>query len=100
MSSPSVLPGPVLQLDDATTSYMLGLAVDKPRRARRARKEIVPVGITELLTTLPLPAFVEGRYLDVLAANPLATAISPRADGRSQPAMGRIPRLRRARPLP
>jgi hypothetical protein len=78
VSSPSVLQGPVLQLDDATTSYMLGLAVDKPRRARRARKEIVPVGITELLTTLPLPAFVEGRYLDVLAANPLATAISPR----------------------
>ncbi|WP_460494692.1 MmyB family transcriptional regulator [Dactylosporangium cerinum] len=27
---------------------------------------------------LPMPAFVEGRYLDVLAANPLATALSPR----------------------
>jgi hypothetical protein len=27
---------------------------------------------------LPLPAYVEGRYFDVLAANALATALSPR----------------------
>ena len=27
---------------------------------------------------LPFPAFVEGRYLDVLVANALATALSPR----------------------
>ena len=38
----------------------------------------MPVGIATLVATLPLPAFVEGRYLDVLAANPLATALSPR----------------------
>jgi len=31
-----------------------------------------------LVTTLPLPAFVEGRYFDVLAANSPATALSPR----------------------
>ncbi len=68
----------VLQLDDDTTAYLLGLVVDKPRRPRRPRKETVPVGIVKLLATLPLPAFVEGRYLDVLAANPLATALSPR----------------------
>ncbi|NYF56687.1 MmyB family transcriptional regulator [Micromonospora purpureochromogenes] len=30
------------------------------------------------MAMLPLPAFIEGRYLDVLAANPLATALSPR----------------------
>jgi transcriptional regulator with XRE-family HTH domain len=68
----------VLQLDDDTSDYLLGLAAIKPRRPRRARKETVPVGITKLLVALHLPAFVEGRYLDVLAANPLATALSPR----------------------
>jgi transcriptional regulator with XRE-family HTH domain len=69
----------VLQLDDDATAYLLGLATDKPRRARRSpRKETVPAGIRKLVTTLPLPAFVEGRYFDVLAANTLATALSPR----------------------
>ncbi len=68
----------VLQLDDDSTAYLLGLVADKPRRARRVRRETVPVGIAQLVATLPLPAFVEGRYLDVLAANPLAAALSPR----------------------
>jgi transcriptional regulator with XRE-family HTH domain len=69
----------VLQLDDAATTYLLSLAREKPRRARRRpRKETVPAGIVKLLGSLTLPAFVEGRYFDVLAANPLATAISPR----------------------
>ena len=68
----------VLQLDDNSRDYLLGLAVERPRRARRPRKETVPDGVQKLLAALPLPAFVEGRYLDVLAANPLATALSPR----------------------
>ncbi len=68
----------VLQLDEVTTSYLLGLAVERPRRARRPRREVVPIGIAKLVATLSLPAFVEGRYFDVLAANPLAAAISPR----------------------
>ncbi|HEX3789286.1 MAG TPA: helix-turn-helix transcriptional regulator [Pseudonocardiaceae bacterium] len=69
----------VLRLDDDATAYLLSLAADKPRRARRRpRKETVPPGISKLVATLPLPAFVEGRYFDVLAANPLATALSPR----------------------
>lgn len=68
----------VLHLDEDTTAYLLGLAVDKPRRRRRARRETVPPGIAKLLAALTLPAFVEGRYFDVLAANPLATAVSPR----------------------
>jgi transcriptional regulator with XRE-family HTH domain len=68
----------VLQLDDESAAYLLGLATDRPRRVRRPRKETVPVGIIKLVETLDLPAFVEGRYLDVLAANPLAVAISPR----------------------
>ncbi|MDR7385571.1 helix-turn-helix domain-containing protein [Promicromonospora iranensis] len=69
----------VLQLDDAGTAYLLGLAGDRPRRRRRpARRETVPAGTLKLLGAIGLPAFVEGRYLDVLAANPLATAVSPR----------------------
>lgn len=68
----------VLQLDDDTDDYLLSLVADKPRRARRVPKETLPIGIAKLVATLPLPAFVEGRYFDVLAANPLATALSPR----------------------
>ena len=69
----------VLQLDDVTREYLVGLAADKPRPARRRpRKETVPPSIVKLLAAVPLPAFVEGRYLDVLAANTLAAALSPR----------------------
>ncbi|MFJ1744838.1 helix-turn-helix domain-containing protein [Streptomyces sp. NPDC088116] len=69
----------VLRLDDDATAYLLRLGAGKPRRRRRRpRKETVPPGIAKLITTLPLPAWVEGRYLDVLAANALATALSPR----------------------
>ena len=41
------------------------------------RREVVPTGIRQLLDTLGLPAFVESRMFDVLAANRLATALSP-----------------------
>ncbi|WP_432992219.1 helix-turn-helix transcriptional regulator [Dactylosporangium sp. CA-233914] len=68
----------VLRLDDSAREYLLGIAMDKPRRPRRPRKETVPPSTAKLVATLPLPAFIEGRYLDVLAANPLATALSPR----------------------
>ncbi|NAS21888.1 helix-turn-helix domain-containing protein [Herbidospora sp. NEAU-GS84] len=67
----------VLRLDD--DSYLLGLAEERPRRARRRpRREVVPPSTARLVASLPYPAFVEGRYLDVLAANALATALSPR----------------------
>ena len=74
----------VLQLDDDT--YLLSLAADKPRRARRRpQREVVPPSIVRLIHTLNLPSFVEGRYLDVLAANQWATAFSPRlAPGRNR----------------
>ncbi|MGX1909979.1 helix-turn-helix domain-containing protein [Streptomyces phaeochromogenes] len=69
----------VLRLDDDATAYLLRLGADKPRRRqRRRRKETVPPGIASLVAMLPLPATVEGRYFDVLAANALATALSPR----------------------
>jgi transcriptional regulator with XRE-family HTH domain len=69
----------VLQLDETSTTYLLSLGREKPHRGRRrTRRETVPAGVAKLLGSLNLPAFVEGRYFDVLAANPLATAISPR----------------------
>ncbi|WP_406139228.1 helix-turn-helix domain-containing protein [Streptomyces sp. NBC_01089] len=69
----------VLRLDDDATAYLLNLGAATPRRRRRRpRKETVPAGIAQLVATLPLPALVEGRYFDVLAANALATALSPR----------------------
>jgi transcriptional regulator with XRE-family HTH domain len=68
----------VLRLDQAATDYLLGLAAPRPRhRRRRPRRETVPTGIRQLLDVLGLPAFVEGRYFDVLASNPLARALSP-----------------------
>jgi transcriptional regulator with XRE-family HTH domain len=68
----------VLRLDQAATDYLLGLAAPRPRHRRhRPRRETVPTGIRQLLDVLGLPAFVEGRYFDVLAANSLARCLSP-----------------------
>jgi len=68
----------VLRLDQAATDYLLSLGTPRPRhRRRRPRRETVPAGIRQLLDVLGLPAFVEGRYFDVLAGNGLARALSP-----------------------
>lgn len=67
----------VQRLDDSARDYLLGLATGRPRR-RRPRKETVPPSTAAFVTMLPFPAFIEGRYLDVLVANPLAAALSPR----------------------
>ncbi|GGF17494.1 helix-turn-helix domain-containing protein [Subtercola lobariae] len=69
----------VLQLEDE--SYLLQLAAEHPPRlkARRSqpKAESVPASTARLVAALPFPAFIEGRYLDVLASNPLAAALSP-----------------------
>ena len=67
----------VLRLDETAADYLLGLAAPKPPRRRRQRRESVPAGVRQLLDVLGVPAFVEGRYFDVLAANDLARALSP-----------------------
>lgn len=67
----------VLRLDEDQTTYLLALTRPKPRRARSARVEKVPIGTLRLLDSLPMPAFVQSRYLDVLAANTMAQALSP-----------------------
>jgi transcriptional regulator with XRE-family HTH domain len=68
-----------LQLDDDATAYLLQLARPDSRRRKRARRpERVSDSIRELIDGWPLtPAYVHGRYMDVLAANRLATALSP-----------------------
>lgn len=68
----------VLQLDATATDYLLGLGSPRPRsRTRRPRRETVPPQIAQLLEVIGLPAFVEGRFLDILAANRLMTALMP-----------------------
>lgn len=67
-----------LRFDEEAVAYLIGLTAEKPRRRRRPRKETIPPGTAKLIDTLPLPAFAEGRYLDVLAANRFAAALSPR----------------------
>ena len=67
----------VFGLDAAGTQYLLGLSAARPTPPRRPRREVVPAGIRQLLDGLGLPAFVESRMFDVLAANALATALSP-----------------------
>src|SRR5580692_6249312 len=54
-------------------------AAGRPARnaARRPRPETVPASIRQLIAVVNVPAFVESRMFDVLAANPRATALSP-----------------------
>jgi transcriptional regulator with XRE-family HTH domain len=68
----------VFGLDATATQYLLSLSTARPARSRRPRREVVPTGIRQLLDVIGLPAFVESRMFDVLAANRLATALSPR----------------------
>lgn len=70
-----------LQLDEPATGHLFALASPgpRPRRSPRARQpERVPVTMQRILDSLPLqPAFIQGRHMDVLAANQLMTALSP-----------------------
>jgi transcriptional regulator with XRE-family HTH domain len=69
----------VLGLDATATGYLLSVAASRPARtrSRAGRRETVPAGIRQLISAINLPAFVESRMFDVLAANPRATALSP-----------------------
>jgi len=71
--------GRALQLDDDGIAHLRRLASPTARRRRPSRRvERVPSGILELLDSLhETPSYVYGRYMDVLAANPLATALVP-----------------------
>ncbi|MFI5611715.1 helix-turn-helix transcriptional regulator [Amycolatopsis sp. NPDC051903] len=67
----------VLRLDEDAAAHLRELAQPKPRRRARPRPERVPPGIQWLIDALPAPAFVQNKYMDVLAANRLAVALSP-----------------------
>lgn len=69
--------GRVLQLDSDEAAYLHTLARPRPRRGPGRPAEKVPPGTLRLLASLPMPAFVQDRYLNVLAANPMAQALSP-----------------------
>jgi len=67
----------VLQLDADAATYLIGLSQSRSRRAPRQAVEKVPPSIVRLLGQLDMPALVQGKYLDVLASNPMARALSP-----------------------
>ncbi|MGJ6967783.1 helix-turn-helix domain-containing protein [Streptosporangium sp. G11] len=67
-----------LRLDGDATSYLHRLAVTAPRGRASPRAERVPVSVLQLIGGWTMnPAYVQNRLTDVLAANPLATALSP-----------------------
>jgi transcriptional regulator with XRE-family HTH domain len=67
-----------LRLDQVATAYLHQVALQRPRDASSPAVERVPVGTLELLEILDrTPAFVQNRYMDVLATNALAPALSP-----------------------
>ncbi|MFD6443779.1 helix-turn-helix domain-containing protein [Promicromonospora sp. NPDC060204] len=75
----------VLRLDDAHVAHLRTLVADAPGqharpRERRPAEETLPDGARKLLDSLVQPAFVEGRYFDVVASNALARAVDPRLD--------------------
>jgi len=68
-----------LQLDDDATAHLHRLTAPPTRWRRRSpRPESAPAGIVQLIESWgETPAYVQGRYMDVLAVNPLATALAP-----------------------
>jgi transcriptional regulator with XRE-family HTH domain len=68
----------VLELSEDERDYLHALAQPVRRARARRRVERAPARLRHLLAALDVPAFVEGRTFDVLAANPLALALSPR----------------------
>lgn len=67
-----------LRLDADATAHLRRLARPSPRRPARRRPEHVSAGMRHLvMSRTDMPAFVLGRYLDVLVANALAVALSP-----------------------
>ena len=66
-----------LRLDEDATAYLHGLA--QPEGApHRGPPERAPTSIEQLIASWrETPAFVQDRHLDILAANALASALSP-----------------------
>ena len=71
--------GRVLALDEEALAHLHALAADRPARRRpRRRAEHARPSLVRLVEGMTdQPAFITGRYLDVLASNALAMALSP-----------------------
>ncbi|MFK0159417.1 helix-turn-helix domain-containing protein [Streptomyces sp. NPDC090499] len=69
----------VLQLDADATTHLVGLAQERPSPgAGSGRSRQVPTSLLQLIDGWPRnPAYVQNRYYDCLAANALATALTP-----------------------
>lgn len=65
-----------LHMDAKATAHLHQLA-RSASRPRRAAHEHVSAAVAELIDQFPMPAVVVSRYQDVLAANPIARALSP-----------------------
>ena len=77
----------VLQLDVTEEQHLLSMIAPRPQTAKRRPRPVerVPDRLSQLISALPIPAFIEGRWSDVLGANSLATALSPRlAEGHNR----------------
>jgi transcriptional regulator with XRE-family HTH domain len=66
-----------LQLDFKATKYLHQLARPTTSCWDHSPVDTVAEGLDELVDQLPFPAIVASRYQDVLAANPIAQALSP-----------------------
>jgi transcriptional regulator with XRE-family HTH domain len=67
----------VLKLDADSVTYLHELAAVRPGPRPRRPGDRIPAGVRQLLDELPMPAFVQNKYLDVLAANAPARLLSP-----------------------
>jgi transcriptional regulator with XRE-family HTH domain len=66
-----------LQLDIKATRYLHRLASPTISRWDHSVLELAAEGLDRLIDQFPFPAIVASRYLDVLAANPIARTLSP-----------------------
>jgi hypothetical protein len=66
-----------LRLDIKATEHLHQLANSTVSRWDHTELDVVVEGLDRLIDELPFPAIVSSRYQDVLAANPMAQALSP-----------------------
>ena len=66
-----------LRLDMKASQYLYQLANPTISRWDNSELDAVVEGLDGLIDELPFPAIVSSRYQDVLAANPMAQALSP-----------------------
>ena len=67
-----------LQLDEHATAHLHALSQPPAGRSRPDAPERAPASVERLIALWTnTPAYVQGRHLDVLAANALASALSP-----------------------